>query len=67
MLIRSVDYLFEAIKIINPSDAFSKTEEKLAWQNALSAAESSMEILRIVLHFLLLVVSGRKFFRRKQK
>ncbi len=52
MLIRSVDYLFEAIKIINPNDAFSKTEEKLAWQNALSAAESSMEILRIVLPFL---------------
>lgn len=52
MVIRSVDYLFEAIKIINPSDAFSKTEEKLAWQNALSAAESSMEILRIVLPFL---------------
>jgi hypothetical protein len=52
MLILSVDYLFEAIKIIHPSDAFSKTEEKLAWQNALSAAESSMEILRIVLPFL---------------
>ena len=51
-MIKSVDYLFEAIKVINPSDAFTKADDKLAWQNTLTAAESSMEILRHVIPFL---------------
>ena len=51
-MVSSVDYLFDAIKVINPNDAFSKADEKLAWQNALVAAEKSMDTLRCVLPFL---------------
>ena len=47
-----MDYLFEAIKIINPNEAFSKADDKLGWQNAVIEAEMSMETLRHVLPFL---------------
>ncbi len=66
-MVSSVDYLFDAIKAINTNDAFSKTDDKLAWQNALVAAEKSMETLRCVLPFLISCSQWTQILSQKEE
>ena len=51
-MVSRIQYLFSAIMLISPHEAFSKPSDRVKWNTSLTNAESGLDLLKFIMPIL---------------